>query len=57
MATYRIVWEIDIEAESHKEAAQKALEIQRTICSSALCFHATESSTGIATFIDLQEPA
>lgn len=26
---YRIVWEIDIEASSHKEAAEEALKIQR----------------------------
>lgn len=55
MSSYRVVWEIDIEAESYKEAAEKALEIQRTTHSSALCFHVTKSSTNESTFIYLQE--
>jgi hypothetical protein len=29
MPTYRVVWEIDIDADTPTEAAQKALKIQR----------------------------
>lgn len=29
MPTYRVIWEIDIDAETPAEAAQKALKIQR----------------------------
>ena len=31
MKTYQVTWEIDIEAESPREAAQEALNIQRRI--------------------------
>lgn len=36
--TYRVVWEIDIEAETPEEAARKALEIQRDHSSGATVF-------------------
>ena len=29
MPEYRVMWEIDVEAESPRQAAEKALEIQR----------------------------
>jgi len=35
---YRVVWEIDIDAESFEEAARQALEIQRDRDSIATCF-------------------
>jgi hypothetical protein len=35
---YRVVWEIDIEAESPEEAAVKALDIQRDASSTAVVF-------------------
>jgi hypothetical protein len=38
MNTYRVVWEIDIEAESPRAAAIEALSIQRNQDSIALCF-------------------
>ena len=40
--SYRVRWEIDVDARSTKEAAQKALEIQRDPCSSALFFDVTD---------------
>lgn len=39
---YRVVWEIDIDAESFDEAARKALEIQRDPTSIATCFVITD---------------
>lgn len=38
MPTYRVVWEIDIDADSPREAAQRALEMQRDPESTALVF-------------------
>ena len=35
---YRIVWEIDLDAESAEDAALQALEIQRDPASIATCF-------------------
>lgn len=39
MQTYRVVWEIDIEAGSAEEAAREALEIQRRQPSDATFFN------------------
>lgn len=38
MKSYRVVWEIDIDAKSPKEAAKKALKIQRDKSSMATVF-------------------
>jgi len=38
MASYRVVWTIDIEADTPRQAAEKALEIQRDSDSMATCF-------------------
>jgi nucleotide-binding universal stress UspA family protein len=38
MAIHRVIWEIDIDAESSREAAEKALEIQRDVNSTATHF-------------------
>jgi len=38
MSEYRVVWEIDIDAESHEDAARKALEIHRDPDSIATVF-------------------
>jgi hypothetical protein len=38
MPTYRVKWTIDVDAESAKEAAEKALEIQRDKESTATVF-------------------
>ncbi len=39
MEKYRVVWEIDIDSESPKDAAIKALEIQRNQYSIATVFN------------------
>lgn len=38
MTTYRVVWEIDIDADTPKEAAEEALRIQRDPESIAIFF-------------------
>ncbi len=38
LKTYRVAWYIDIDAESPREAALEALEIQRDLDSAALVF-------------------
>lgn len=48
MKTYRVVWEIDIEADSPREAAIKALEIQRDPLSTATVFDVGEHVKGRA---------
>ena len=40
---YRVVWEIDIDADSIEDAARKALEIQRDPESTATCFTITNA--------------
>lgn len=44
MTEYRVVWEIDIEAESPEEAAEQALEAQRDPESIATVFDVFEAS-------------
>jgi len=39
---YRVVWEIDLDAESVEDAARQALEIQRDPASIATCFIVTD---------------
>ena len=39
---YRVVWEIDLDAESFEDAAQQALNIQRDSESIATCFIVTD---------------
>lgn len=53
MAEFLVIWSIDIEADSHREAAQKALEIQRDPDSTAV--HFTVCKGGIDLEIDLKE--
>ena len=58
MTCYRVVWEIDIDAESPKEAVEQALAIQRDPESIATVFTVLESTPhgGGKTFqIDLSE--
>ena len=45
--SYSVVWEINLDADSHKEAAELALAIQRSKNSTALLFEVTEEPTGI----------
>ena len=51
---YFVTWEIDIEAETPIEAAQKALEIQRRPGSNANVFDVTDEA-GEKTRVDLEE--
>jgi len=53
---YRVVWEIDIDAESFEEAARKALDIQRDPESIATCFVVTDDH-GNRRDVDLSEEA
>ena len=52
---YSVVWEINLDADSHQEAAELALEIQRDKYSTALFFEVSEDSTGVEKSIDLLE--
>jgi len=51
---YRVVWEIDIDAESFEEAARKALDIQRDPESIATCFVITDE-IGNRSDVDLSD--
>jgi hypothetical protein len=51
---YRVVWEIDIDAESFEEAARKALDIQRDPVSIATCFVMTDEK-GDRCSVDLDD--
>lgn len=52
MTEYRVVWEIDLEADSPEEAAELALEAQRDPTSLATVFEVFEAS-GKKTRIDV----
>jgi len=45
MPDYRLVWEIDIEADSPEDAAKEALLIQRDKGSDATCFTVTDKES------------
>jgi len=55
---YRVSWFIDVDAESPREAAEKALQIQRDPASTAVVFDVAEAAgvTGLDGE-DLYEPA
>ena len=57
MPLYRVTWEIDLEADSHHQAARKALDIQRRSASTATSFDVQERdgglSVGTAVHVDL----
>lgn len=53
MPTYFVSWEIDIDADSPREAAMKALEIQRDSTSSAIQFYVQEFETDNRLSVDL----
>lgn len=42
MKTYRVKWEIDVEAESHEAAARKAIEMQSNPETAATVFDVAE---------------
>jgi len=51
---YKVVWEIDLDAESFEDAARQALEIQRDSESIATCFIVTDEQ-GHRQDVDLVE--
>jgi hypothetical protein len=55
MSSYRVTWEIDIEADTPQEAAEKALEIQRRPDSSAVVFEVKGPLCGDGVKFDLWE--
>lgn len=55
MNTYLVTWEITIDAESPKEAAEKALSIQRNPSSIATVFSVEDLDTDEQSRIDLEE--
>lgn len=55
MATYRIKWEIEVNADSPEQAASEALNIQKDPNSEALFFEVTHLATGEETQIDVME--
>jgi hypothetical protein len=54
MKTYRVVWEIDIDADTPREAAKKALAIQRDFGSDATYFDVKDGD-GTVTEVDLED--
>lgn len=52
--TKRVVWEIDVEADTPEEAARQALAIQRDLQSTATVFDVTDAA-GNTVQIDLEE--
>jgi len=54
MSEYRVVWEIDVDAESYEEAARIALEIHRDPDSIATVFGVTDDH-GERKVIDVQD--
>lgn len=59
MKTYRVTWEIDIDANSEREAAQAALKIQRDKESAATVFdvQAEDSSRAVHVDLNMEEDA
>ena len=55
MPSYKVYWEIDIEADSGREAAERALEIQRKPGSMATCFTVWREGSGRKEDFDLSE--
>ncbi len=53
MNSYRVVWQIDVEADSYEDAAKQAKEIQLDPESAANVFHITESTPTVT--VDLDE--
>jgi len=52
---FRIVWEIDLSAESFEQAGDLALEIQRDPASIATVFKITDQATGETRELDLSK--
>lgn len=54
MADYEVRWVIEISADSPKQAAEEALNIQRS-ASDAVVFSVTDQATDKETYVDLEE--
>lgn len=54
MSTYHVEWVIDIEANSSREAAEKALAIQRDVFSTATVFNVITEDDDEWTTVDLE---
>ena len=55
MAQFTVTWTIEVEADTAREAAETALNIQRNYQSTATYFEVKEDKTGEETHIDLAE--
>ena len=55
MGTYHVSWEIDLHADSPREAAEQARAYQRDPHGTATVFYVTDSETLAAKRIDLLE--
>lgn len=53
MNTYNVRWEIEVDAESHADAAKQAQEIQRDPDSIATVFHVSIPGERGARYVDL----
>jgi hypothetical protein len=53
MTDYRVVWEIDIEADTPREAAEHALNIQQKHYTTATVFDVIDKKTLETTRVDL----
>ena len=54
MSEYKVVWQIELDAESAEEAAFKALMINRDVDSIAVVYEVTDED-GVTTVVDLDE--
>jgi crotonobetainyl-CoA:carnitine CoA-transferase CaiB-like acyl-CoA transferase len=55
MSLFRVAWEIEIEADNHLEAAQKALDCQKDPFNEATQFYVQNSRSKKVVSVDLQE--
>lgn len=55
MPSFRVTWEIDVDADSHEEAARLAWHYMRKEASTANCFDVFKEGDTEGTRIDLQE--
>lgn len=55
MQEYKVVWQIELDAESVEEAAFKALMINRDSDSIAVVYEVTDED-GVTTVVDLDDP-
>jgi hypothetical protein len=54
---YHVKWEIELDAHSHREAAEKAQNVHRYLPGVAEVFEVTERLSGATITIDLADPA